>query len=79
MQLDLFSPNDMFELLTEHPKCFESRKQYSEWLDLARVVKEQASICDDCTKSHKAKMMEQKRCQTKWETIYVGRPPQRKK
>jgi hypothetical protein len=46
------------------PLCFHSRKQFMEWLALARLVKETCSICEDCTDKfgYKTRMKEENRC-----------------
>jgi len=46
------------------PLCFHSRKQFMEWLALARLVKETCSICEDCTDKfgYKSKMKVEGKC-----------------
>ncbi|UOF77717.1 hypothetical protein [Caudoviricetes sp.] len=76
MQLDLFSPTNM----NPHknimfPDCFRDYKQYSEWLYVARIVKETATICEDCNAEYRSKMVAQSRCHKEWTEInwIVGR------
>jgi DNA modification methylase len=44
------------------PLCFYNRKQYTEWIHLARIGNESCSICDDCTPEYAYKMKQEKRC-----------------
>jgi hypothetical protein len=46
----------------EFPKCFESKKQYSGWLEEARTAPPRYGFCTDCTKSYKEEMLSQGRC-----------------
>lgn len=69
MQFDLFidapdkpmNPNKF-----HYPDCFESEYQFNLWKGEAYRAKEQATICEDCTKEYKAKMMSQGRCHEAW-------------
>jgi hypothetical protein len=48
-----------------HPKCFESRKEYEEWLDHEAIVNTTAfrrDICEDCTNAHQGQMVREGRC-----------------
>ena len=50
---------------SHHPKCFESRKQYEEWLDheaIANTVAFRRNICEDCTRCYQAQMVKEFRC-----------------
>ena len=84
MQLDLFL-DPLFSMNPNkspiHPDCFRDYQQYSEWLGLARIVKESCTICEDCSKQYKEKMIVQKRCHEEWTLIHgiVGRPSKAKK
>jgi hypothetical protein len=52
-------------MLTTHPPCFSSDKQYSEWKVLA--VKSQLKstfICVDCTPKYQSEMIKADRCQS---------------
>ena len=40
----------------KRPRCFQSQQQFDEWRQLARMAREQASPCSDCTAAHEARM-----------------------
>lgn len=44
------------------PACFTSQRHIDEWTSLAKIAKEEASPCSDCTKRYKAQMLEEGRC-----------------
>jgi hypothetical protein len=74
VQLDLFdSPpppmNPNKNLIT--PDCFQSYEQYAEWLRLARLAKEQCTICEDCVSEYKMKMVAKQRCHEQWHSVQV--------
>lgn len=53
-----------------YPACFESQNQFDGWKLSARLAREMASICTDCTKEYQAKMLDERRCNTeKWSKI----------
>jgi len=56
------------------PDCFRDYVQYSEWLGLARIAKEQCTICEDCGNGYKSKMMVEKRCHFEWHSIQFMPP-----
>ena len=69
MQFDLFldSPDKPMNPNKSHvPDCFDSEHQFNLWKGEAYRAKEQASICEDCTKEYKAKMVSQGRCHEAW-------------
>ena len=47
------------------PLCFESREQYAEWLEMARVSHPAAGhgFCNDCKAEFKEKMLAERRCE----------------
>ncbi len=48
-----------------HPRCFDNKKQYQEWLMHEKVVHTLAfrkNICEDCTNSYQKRMINEKRC-----------------
>lgn len=74
MQLDLFL--DPPPLMNPNknpimPDCFRDYNQYSEWLGLARLAKEECTICEDCTSSYKMKMVAEQRCHVEWHSVQV--------
>lgn len=74
MQLDLFldPPSPMNPNKNPiAPDCFKDYDQYSEWLRLARLAKEQCTICEDCSSGYKLKMMNEQRCHEKWHSVQV--------
>jgi len=45
------------------PQCFESRRQYELWLEVARRSNPgDSGYCTDCTVAYKRQMMAQARC-----------------
>lgn len=47
------------------PKCFDSLKQYEDWLDEEAIVNTfpvRRNICEDCKASYKALMVAEGRC-----------------
>lgn len=59
----------------EIPACFESFAEWEAWKAQARkrIQPEQASICDDCTSVHEAKMTTAWRCDRKgWSLVVFG-------
>ena len=44
------------------PACFPSQSDYQAWRDPARIAREPATICDDCTPAYRAQMMAERRC-----------------
>lgn len=47
------------------PLCFDSKKQYGEWLeveDIARTKPIRKNICEDCTSFYKSQMIIEGRC-----------------
>ena len=44
------------------PACFDTQKQYDDWLVLARNAREQASPCSDCSRQYKHAMTKAGRC-----------------
>jgi hypothetical protein len=49
----------------KYPKCFESSRQYKEWLeqeDLAHTVPVRRNICEDCNLAYKNQMVIEGRC-----------------
>ena len=73
MQFDLFldSPDKPMNPNKFHyPDCFESEYQFNLWQGEAYRAKEQASICEDCTKEYKVKMLSQGRCHEEWTRKY---------
>lgn len=74
MQLDLFdSPPPLMNPNRNPiaPDCFQSYEQYSEWLRLARLAKEQCTICEDCVSEYKMKMVAKQRCHEQWHSVQV--------
>ena len=74
MQLDLFI--DPLPLMNPNknpmaPDCFRDYEQYSEWLGLARLAKQECTICEDCTKGYKEKMIAERRCHEKWHSVQI--------
>jgi hypothetical protein len=51
--------------MADYPKCFGSRKQYSEWVKFARLSHPHPnhSFCEDCTQEYKTEMVKQNRCE----------------
>jgi hypothetical protein len=47
--------------VTSAPACFESLRQYKNWLALARNVGD-SGICTDCTPEYQKQMICQRRC-----------------
>ena len=48
-----------------YPKCFDSLRQYEEWLEAEQVAQTQAfrrNICEDCTAGFKTQMILSHRC-----------------
>jgi hypothetical protein len=64
-----------------HPDCFRDYKQYSGWLGLARAAREACTVCEDCTKQYKEKMIVQNRCHEEWILVHgiIGKPLKAKK
>lgn len=74
MQLDLFidPPSTMNPNRNPMaPDCFRSFEQYSEWLGLARIAKEECTICGDCTQGYKERMVVESRCHFEWHSINI--------
>lgn len=47
----------------EKPPCFNSEREYEQWKALlVRSMEKGVTICDDCTKEYRHKMMAQSRC-----------------
>lgn len=44
------------------PLCFQSKKQYRDWVDLSLLGKPQWWICTDCTPEYQRKMISEQRC-----------------
>jgi hypothetical protein len=47
------------------PKCFDSQKQYEEWLDeeaIANTFPVRRNICEDCKSFYKSQMILEGRC-----------------
>lgn len=47
------------------PRCFDTRKQYDDWLEeerIAATVPFRRNICEDCVRSFKQLMCDEKRC-----------------
>ena len=77
MQLDLF--DDPLPPMNPNknpiaPDCFRDYKQYSEWLGLARMAKEQCTICEDCVPSFQVEMKRQALCHYEWHSIQFMPP-----
>jgi hypothetical protein len=51
------------------PLCFQSREQFDNWKEFARIAKDTASICEDCTLEYKHKMKEVNRCKQAFWTL----------
>lgn len=47
------------------PACFKSQVDYDDWKKLARLAREDASPCTDCTLIYKTRMLYQGRCNAK--------------
>lgn len=74
MQLDLFDspPPPMNPNRNPMaPDCFRDYQQYSEWLGLARLAKEECTICEDCVFEYKLKMVTEQRCHEHWHSVQV--------
>ena len=59
----------------ELPDCFDSWSEWDSWKTEARrpIQPEQASICDDCTTDHEAKMAAAWRCDRRgWSIVMFG-------
>lgn len=74
MQLDLF--NDPPTQMNPNknpitPDCFRSYQQYSDWLGLARIAKEECTICGDCQPDYQVEMKRQARCHHEWYSIQI--------
>jgi hypothetical protein len=53
-----------------YPACFQSQDQYDGWKALARLAREMASICTDCSTEYRDRMLEERRCfASKWSKI----------
>ena len=47
------------------PACFDSEKQYSDWLDIEEIAHTTAfrkNVCEDCTNEFKRTMVKNHRC-----------------
>jgi len=51
--------------MADYPKCFGSRKEFSEWTKLARLLHPHPNhgFCEDCTETYKIQMLKQGRCE----------------
>ena len=45
-----------------YPACFTSQQAFDEWTALAKIAREEASPCSDCTRRYRAKMQDEGRC-----------------
>jgi hypothetical protein len=45
------------------PPCFNSKKQFDAWRELARMSRPHSGICTDCTPEYKFEMQKQGRCE----------------
>jgi hypothetical protein len=64
---DKLTRDNLIKVVREEgiPRCFDSRKQYADWLEAERSAPTdpfRRNICDDCTRSYKMQMVAQRRC-----------------
>lgn len=46
----------------QRPLCFNSDRDFGQWLYFAATAREECTPCSDCTPEYKQKMTEQNRC-----------------
>jgi len=49
-----------------YPPCFPTKDVYRDWMRLARIAKEVACVCDDCSSEYERQMKSTDRCQKEW-------------
>jgi hypothetical protein len=54
---------------TSTPLCFQSKEQFENWKEFARIAKDKCSICEDCTPAYRHKMKEVNRCKQAFWTL----------
>lgn len=60
------------------PACFNTQKQFDEWKSLARISRENVTICSDCTKEYKDQMIAESKCVSrKWSKISFNKREER--